>query len=375
MHLATEERACRSQGLATRIVAAINHATSDDRSDRSQEDASAAAADALRSGMAVCLPTETVAGLAVLPESVDLLHEIKGTPSTQPFARAYGRAEDAMSVFSHVTPGMGRLAYTWLPGPLTIVGRSGDEWLGVRVPAHPAVLSLCRAVSGPVVLTSANLHGGPTAPTAREAAASLGDPRVHLFDAEGGAGHPSTVVQVAHGHLRILREGAVPAEDVRRVHGRRVLFVCTGNTCRSPMAAAAARELLAEILGVKPARLKSLGYSTISAGAGAEAGFGAPMSPGAAVALVAAGVSTGRHQSRQVTGDLLASVDHVVCMTQSHREHVAALAADCADGPDVLMLDPRGTDVPDPIGGGPDVYRACMERMTLAIKQLLPRLL
>lgn len=368
MHHAAGERSCRPGGQPTRIVGAISHATADEPTGDQH-----AAVTALQSGRALCLPTETVPGLAVLPEAVETLREIKGTPRNQAFAVAYADAQTAMAAFDDVTKGMERLASRWLPGPLTLVGLTAGAWTGVRVPDHALIKAICEHLGGPLVLTSANRHGSPTPATAYEAATALDDPRVHLLDGESGEGRPSTVVRAAAGRLQILREGAIPSEEVRRVHGRRLLFVCTGNTCRSPMAAAAARRLLSEALGIKPGRLKSLGYVATSAGMEGEGN--APMSKEALGALAAAGVATGRHRSRLVTGEMLASVDQVWCLTQAHRDRVLDLAGDSADRLQVSLLCPDNTDVPDPFGGTAEMYRTCLDRLTAALQEQLPRML
>ncbi len=121
-----------------------------------------------------------------------------------------------------------------------------------------------------------------------------------------------------------------------------VLFVCSGNTCRSPMAEAIARVLLAE--------RGTDGVDLASAGTGAATGLPATLEAQQAVAALGGDLSG--HRSQPLTQALVANADRIFVMTDRHRQAVLALAADAA----VELLDP-GADVTDPIGQGQDVYQ------------------
>jgi hypothetical protein len=81
-------------------------------------------------------------------------------------------------------------------------------------------------------------------------------------------GRPSTVVRSVDDSIEVLREGVVPAAEIREATARSLLFVCTGNRCRSPMAAAFAADLLARRAGVSVDDLLESGYRVGSAGTG-----------------------------------------------------------------------------------------------------------
>jgi protein-tyrosine-phosphatase len=143
--------------------------------------------------------------------------------------------------------------------------------------------------------------------------------------------------------------------------GKRVLlFVCGGNTCRSPMAEAIARAELAS------ASADGAGWGVLSAGLSARPG--ALMTRQAAQALRALGVSTGRHLSRALTSELIAHADAVYCMTSAQREAVLEMVPEAADK--VFCLDPDG-DIPDPIGQAAEVYRHCAARIRTRVRQRL----
>jgi L-threonylcarbamoyladenylate synthase len=171
---------------------------------------------ALERGEVIVLPTDTVYGVAALPAFTARLFEIKARPTEVALPVLCADRAQAESI-AILSPTAARLADEHWPGGLTLVlpravgfdadlGGTDTSTLGVRVPAHDVPLELARRV-GPLVTTSANLHGRPTPATAGEAAAELG---VAVY-VDGGVldGAPSTVVRVLGNSVEILRQGAV----------------------------------------------------------------------------------------------------------------------------------------------------------------------
>src|SRR5436305_11463842 len=106
----------------------------------------------------------------------------------------------------------------------------------------------------------------------------------------------------------------------------RILFVCTGNTCRSPLAEALCKKRLAEQLGCRVEELAERGYVVASAGVSAYPGDEAAA---AAVEIAAEfGACLDAHQSRPLDPELAASADHLLCMTRGHLELVRHLFPD-----------------------------------------------
>ena len=137
----------------------------------------------------------------------------------------------------------------------------------------------------------------------------------------------------------------VPYSTLVTVARRNVLFVCTGNTCRSPLAEAVCKRLLADRLGCGPAELEQRGFVVRSAGVMAYPGQEA--SPGAVMAGNELGAELAHHQSRPIEPHLLETATHVIAMTDGHRAFLLARFPHLGPPP-VLLAD--GFDLPDPIG-------------------------
>jgi len=179
-----------------------------------------------------------------------------------------------------------------------------------------------------------------------------------------------TDIRVHADHWEVLREGPLAAETVASRAATVVLFVCTGNTCRSPMAEAMFRKLLAARLQCPVGAVEDRGFVVQSAGLSAACGM--PASPEAIDLVRRYGVNLDRHKSQPVTAELLSSADYVLTMTARHRQAVLDRFPELA--PRIRTLAPDGSDVPDPIGGGPVEYRRCLEQIAGYLQHWVDRI-
>ncbi|MGA2266029.1 MAG: L-threonylcarbamoyladenylate synthase [Phycisphaerae bacterium] len=366
--------------MATTVIQAASRAQ--------QTKAAQRGAAALSAGQLVGFATETVYGVAALaniPQAMERLRELKNRPS-RPFSVHLATPQDAELYVADIpVPAQRLMAKAW-PGPLTLLlpvgGQLAEErftkaglydvlcWqdtIGLRCPDLPLAREMLAAVDWPVVAPSANLPGAPSPRNAKDVLEAL-EGRIDLLIDSGPTryGADSTIVAVEGDSWRIVRQGVYGERQIARLMRRTILFVCTGNTCRSPLAVALSRKMLAERLGTTPGKLPEAGWEILSAGVWAADDL--PASPVAIQAAGELGADLTGHRSRKLTKDLIDQADMVFCMSNEHVAAVVELLPTSAGK--VRRLSPR-EDISDPAGGPAEVYRRTAKKIQQALHDIL----
>ena len=340
------------------------------------------AVQALAEGRLVVFPTETVYGLAASAldeQAVASLVAVKGRRARQPLTLAIRSADEARDYAPDMSRLAQRLARRCWPGPITLVvddshpeslvrqlpssvqqAVSPRQAVGLRVPGHQVILDVLRMLAGPLALSSANRSGQPEPVTAADVTDALGDEvELVLNDGPCRFGQPSSVVHVRDNRYEILRVGVVPERTLRRLSCMMVLLVCTGNTCRSPMAEALCRKMLAKRLGCSIDELEDRGVIVTSAGIAAMMGGCASIE--AVRAMSEMELDLRGHETQPLSETLVRHADVIYTMTGSHREAIVAQWPGAAER--TWLLSASGADIADPIGGPLERYRHCAARI------------
>ena len=185
----------------------------------------------LQKGGVIAFPTDTVYGLgadAFNSTAVENIYEIKNRPKHRQLPLLIADVERLMTLADPIPEIAWFLARRFWPGGLTLVLPKTDSLpaylapgptIAVRVPDHPVCLALIQRLGNPIIGTSANISGQPAALTANEVEQQLGEKIDFIIN--GGncpGGKESTVVDVTHESLIILRQGIIPADEIDKAY-------------------------------------------------------------------------------------------------------------------------------------------------------------
>lgn len=314
------------------------------------------AADILRAGGLVIIPTETVYGIAANmfnKKALERLYEIKKRPKDKPFSLHIDNKERIEEFAADIPVSAYKLIDKFWPGPLTLILKAKEgakigtslssldfarddperlkraegplvtdgecsRTIGLRMPDDKIALSVIAQADIPVVCPSANISQEPAPINFEQAIKNLKG--LVDFAIDAGATRleaESSIVDLTVEPFSILRMGALKKEDIESTATKKVvLFVCTGNSCRSVMAEFLFKKILRE--------KKRDDIKVLSAGIMITGGLRATEET--KKVLIREGIDVQAHRSQTVTKGMIRYSDIILVMERLHEERILELA-------------------------------------------------
>jgi len=323
----------------------------------------------------IAIPTDTVYGLAVdgIDErAVERLYEVKHRAG-KPFT--FFMLKSDLENYAVITKR--KIIDFFMPGPLTVIlNKRKDvalpfmgEKIGVRIPQHNFVLQLLNAYRRPLAVSSANVSGQPTITSPYDIIEHFTE--VELVVDDGVLfSTPSTVLDLTTTPPTVMRKGTIPILAIEKVYGRKValtgslkfnvLLVCSGNTCRSPMA----EGLFKTLVNRKWCEVQSAG--TIAMGGLRAAHY-------ARQVVKEYGGAIDRHKTRTIDRELVDWADLILVMEYRHYESVLEVNPEAVVKTFLLReykRKTRYTEIPDPVGRDLAAYQGAARRMYPTLKRI-----
>lgn len=337
----------------------------------------------------VLVPSETtylLIGSGLSSKAVQLMMDFPGRMKNRMPSLLLRSSEEVQDYSPEISRVAKRIATRGWPGPLALelatengaslcshlpnqvrqhlIGSS--EWLSMQVPAHQAINEAMQLVPGPVVAVPLRDCNGkplidvcldPAQQAFEELAYAVDDGPTHFGGLPTGLRIDQTVCNP-------VAAGVLDRSVLVGLGQLVILLVCTGNTCRSPMAETLLRAQMGE-------RFKSyfgpgLPPPVVAISAGISACPGGSASPEAMAVMQSRGLSLKDHQSRPLTQRLVKQADIVLTMTAAHRQTILSRWPEAASK--TFLLSNNGRDVPDPYGGSTHVYATCSEEIDRLLK-------
>jgi len=328
------------------------------------------AAKRLCAGEIVALPTDTVPGLAIradLPQSAERLARMKGSPQDRPFTLHLPHMQSIREMAPTLPPGLAAWLNTHLPQGVTallprrwVKFADGIDWkwnhVGFRLPQQPDYQAVTEILDFPLLMTSINPSGQP----------SLFGEALNQWISSHGVAHATGLAQIGEcAPSTIISFDPMPnvlrgqAATEMTLPGKRVLILCSGNICRSPVAEHLLRELLANAWQVPQEQLADSGWMVASAGTFAV--DGGTVSQHSYTVGQEIGLDLSAHRSQHVDQALQQPWDLILGMGPNH---LAGMPPELA----CELFDPTGHAVPDPFGGELPEYENMRNHLMVAAR-------
>ncbi|MCX7834549.1 MAG: Sua5/YciO/YrdC/YwlC family protein [bacterium] len=365
----------------------------------------AAIASRMRYGGIGIIPMETVYVLIALSadhEARERLRKLRNDPrinqNIRPLTTVVGSINHFLQLVTALPASAVKLFGYLFPGPITVIIPKGESTpqeycnaqgkLLIRIPQHPLTLSLAKELQQPISIVRASVYPKDGPQQIQQVPEEWRNEIDFIWD--GGKtpmGKHSTVIEWKQDHLLLRREGAYPTEELQRLCNNmgypltfgeeedltplKVLFVCTGNICRSPMA---------EYLLQEKVNQQAIGKMIVESAGTNPHPVGSYASPAAVAVMKEIGLDLSKHRSQPITPSLLRQADVILTMDDTHLDVVKnLLPSDTTKVVEVLTRWKKENQedmggIPDPWGLDISVYRNLRDLIRKEIDRIFPEL-
>lgn len=330
-------------------------------------------ADTLHNNGIIAIPTDTNYAFAVDGTNYKAIKRLNDLKKRANKPSTYFIPRRLLQNYAIITKK--KLIEYFIPGPVTFILKAnpncklsdGEEKIGVRIPDFDFIVNFLDYYNKPIAVRSANISGEPELHSPSEISERF--PEIEMIiDAGPLYGKPSTVIDLTPPVPVIRKKGAIPILEIEKIYGRRIkldpslkfnlLFVCSGNSCRSPMA----QGIIKTMLNERYVDVKSAGTAAMD---------GLPASEKARVVVKEFGGDISNHRTRYITKELIDEADLILVMEFKHYETVLELSSHSAIKTFLLKEYKRSTkynEISDPVGKDLSVYRDTALEMFPSLK-------
>ncbi|MDP2940046.1 MAG: L-threonylcarbamoyladenylate synthase [Candidatus Omnitrophota bacterium] len=322
----------------------------------------------LRQGGLVAFPTETVYGLAANlshKKAVERLNSVKKRTEGKPFSVHIAEKEKIEKYAMNLTPLVYKLIDKFWPGPLTLILPSPEGGtVGIRMPKNPIALRFIYEAGVPIVAPSANISGNSPPKNIDQVLKDLNG----LIDLaiDGGPtelGLESTILDLTIEPPKILRKGAIDEKEIKKIiKNKTLLFVCTGNSCRSVMAQALLKKMLEERDDVE----------VLSAGTNAMMGMS--VSASTQELLLKEDIDVSSRTAQMVSEMMLKKADLILVMEKTQENKILEKHPSVKNRLYLLKefagIEGSDLNIPDPIGSSEEVYQEVFNLIKEAVGKI-----